>query len=684
MTTSSPMSFRPCRRVPRSRSRAVLCALGLGLAVAGAETSSGQESWNPFNELTQPGAGTRRSQKAPEGRPPAADPRGSGFGADGVAIPQGGPVGRPGGVSRRDAVEQTDLAPLPPPPDVVPVGGNTTSGQIGAGPPATSASVDPLQSGRSSGTRASVQVGASPAERAVAAGPDTPAEATRIAALTKLSSDVDMPTRSPAMAGLLVRVVGPRGIAGPESIEALGQRSTLLYRAGLVQSADGVAATAGDSGGRPGTPAATAFMALRTRLAFAVGDRERVCAGAASLMQAGPDLPASIRSEGITAQGYCGAASGNPAAAGLAASLGRELGGVSAGTLAALEAVAAGDMPTPVSSQRFGVIDWRLAEVGGKFEGSAWPIERFEPAALFGAGQSSVAPPRLRVGAAEAAARISAFDATALADAYRQTSFPANDLAQAQTAKVDAWARRALLFKAAEAERTPSKRTRLVRAALDDARRVGLFVPVAAAFSRIVEEIRPVPEVGWFAETAVEVLFASSKYDEARRWAQFGMQPGVTGDRPVMSLGHWMALIDIADSAQIGRRSQNLGFVEEVALRGRFSSEALHRLATVLDALDYDVPVRLWEAASRAPQPATGHLPATGILSDLQDAAKRKEHIRLVGLVFRAVGTAGPEGAHMIALGDTIRALKRAGLEAEARQIAAEALFVLWPRASSN
>ena len=290
----------------------------------------------------------------------------------------------------------------------------------------------------------------------------------------------------------------------------------------------------------------------------------------------------------------------------------------------------------------------------------------------------------MRIAAAEAAARNYALDSTGLAEAYRQMSFPAGDLAQALTVRIDAWARRALLFKAAEGERTPSKRTRLVRAALDDARRAGLFVPVAAAFARIVEDIKPVPEVGWFAETAVEVLFAAGRFDDARRWAQFGTQPGVTGDRAAMSLAHWMALIDIADVGQVSRKGHSLGFVEDVALRGRFSSDALHRLATALDALDYDVPVRLWEAASRAPQPTTGHLPATGILSDLQDAAKRKEHIRVVGLVFRAVGPGGPEGAHMIALGDTIRALKRAGLEAEARQIAGEALFALWPRSLSN
>ena len=42
-------------------------------------------------------------------------------------------------------------------------------------------------------------------------------------------------------------------------------------------------------------------------------------------------------------------------------------------------------------------------------------------------------------------------------------------------------------------------------------------------------------------------------------------------------------------------------------------------LGAPLDALDFQVPVRLWEAASRAPQPTSGYLPPTGVLAELQD-----------------------------------------------------------------
>jgi hypothetical protein len=96
------------------------------------------------------------------------------------------------------------------------------------------------------------------------------------------------------------------------------------------------------------------------------------------------------------------------------------------------------------------------------------------------------------------------------------------------------------------------------------------------------------------------------------------------------------------------------------------------------------VPIPLWNLASRTPQPASGYLPDTGVLSDLADASKKKEFGRTVLLAMRTLGPAGAEGAHMIALGDAIRALKRAGLEAEARRLALEGLFTSWPRSVSN
>jgi hypothetical protein len=88
--------------------------------------------------------------------------------------------------------------------------------------------------------------------------------------------------------------------------------------------------------------------------------------------------------------------------------------------------------------------------------------------------------------------------------------------------------------------------------------------------------------------------------------------------------------------------------------------------------------------ANRTPQPAGGHLPDTGVLTELADASKKKEFGRTVVLAMRTLGSEGAEGAHIIALGDTIRALKRSGLEREARQLALEGIFTAWPRSAGH
>jgi hypothetical protein len=186
----------------------------------------------------------------------------------------------------------------------------------------------------------------------------------------------------------------------------------------------------------------------------------------------------------------------------------------------------------------------------------------------------------------------------------------------------------------------------------------------------VVGQLWPSPETGMLAEPAIEIALAGGEYEQARRWAE-----------TTASLQHWLALIDLVDPGGVVRgRAPGLASVEELAARGRLSGDVLHRLATVLDALDIDVPMGLWEAAGRTPQPASGYLPETGVLADLAQSAQRKDTGRTVLVALRALGPNGTEGANILALGDTVRALKRAGLERDARRLALEALFALWPR----
>jgi hypothetical protein len=198
-----------------------------------------------------------------------------------------------------------------------------------------------------------------------------------------------------------------------------------------------------------------------------------------------------------------------------------------------------------------------------------------------------------------------------------------------------------------------------------------------AAVAPLVQDMQIVPEIGWFAETMIEALIVAQRPDQARRVLEVADR----FDRPAGAdgLSHWHALIDVATPSAT-RGAGHLEALQPLAVRGRFSNDLLHRLATVLDALDVNVPVPLWDAANRAPQPKTGRLPETGVLTDLLDASKKKQIGRTQLLALRALGPEGPEGAHLIALGDAIRGLRRAGLEDDARRIATEALLAGWPR----
>jgi hypothetical protein len=495
----------------------------------------------------------------------------------------------------------------------------------------------------------------------------------------QLLTRLHLPPRSPALHSLWRRLVRSNALpqsADPGQFRAL--QAEALYRSGLL--ADVIERLEGAAPDTPQHPAATL---VRSRAALGLGETEAACSATRTLVQRKAELPKPLRAEAFVLSGYCAAASGSAAGAGLAAELAREDGVDAPLSLAMLDALAAGDKPKLTTPKRIGIVDLRLLEQFSPVE-PAMVVERAEPALLAALVLDRKTEPALRLAAAEAGLRLNVVQPVDLANIYRAQSFEAAALAEALTARTDPLKRRALLFQAAEAERTPQKKARLIRALLDDARRSSLYMQMLVVAAPLAQSVPRAQEISWFAETAIEIALATGKLDVARDWVRAvaqshsGQFAGEQGPH-----GHWLALADIADPAQSTRRGASLASVESLALGGRYSPDMLHRLATVLDSLDYNVPIPLWDAANRTPQPSGGHLPETGVLPELVEAAKAKAFGRTVLLVMATLGPNGAEGAHMIALGDAIRALKRAGLEAEARRIGFEALFAGWPRTST-
>ncbi|MGI9406813.1 MAG: hypothetical protein ACR2O4_10625, partial [Hyphomicrobiaceae bacterium] len=221
----------------------------------------------------------------------------------------------------------------------------------------------------------------------------------------------------------------------------------------------------------------------------------------------------------------------------------------------------------------------------------------------------------------------------------------------------------------------------LARQLLDRSRTKDLYAVAAAMLGPDIRDLRQTRETRVHAETAIEIAAASGQYDAAVGWTIFASSYATAGTGGSAGLMHWLTPVDIADPRENAPRGGGFGSTESLARQGRFSSDTLHRLVTILDGLGYtNIPIPLWEAASRTPQPTRGYLPKTGLLGHLKTAARNKETGHTLLLAVAALGPGGAKGAHLISLGDTLRALRETGLEEQAREIAFEVVFPAWPR----
>ncbi len=491
--------------------------------------------------------------------------------------------------------------------------------------------------------------------------------------IEKAIATLEIPPRSLALHGLFWRLITsdvppPQGGASDARFTAV--RAEALHRSGLIDEAAEVLARGAGAQGDP------VLALLSARTAIARGNRDEGCRDVKGMNAAQGALPQSLKGQSILVRAYCAAVAGQKESAQLQVALARDEGVEESAGLAGIDAFATGAKPQLTVGQRVGPVDWRILELSGPVDGRAL-VETTEPGVLAIISRDPTTDPATRLAAAERAARFNTLSPVELAKAYRDFGggAPGLDGLAADAVK------HAALFQAAENEVTPLKKARLIRSFLDEAKRVGLYWPALQMMSAPVSSIQRVPEIGWFTETAIEVALAAGNFGSARAWAEFGGTLDAPG-AGTAAFVHWLALADLADPGLAEGRSRHLVALEEMAQRGRFTPEQLHRLATVLDALQIQVPIPLWELASRTPQPDTGFLPETGVLSALSEAAKKKEFGHTVLLTMQALGPNGAEGAHIISLGDGIRALLRAGLDQDARRMALEALFISWPRAA--
>jgi hypothetical protein len=283
------------------------------------------------------------------------------------------------------------------------------------------------------------------------------------------------------------------------------------------------------------------------------------------------------------------------------------------------------------------------------------------PASLYRQAHDTATPPLKRLEAAEKAASLNVIDGETLAKVYRET---AGAVEQEQTGP----ALRARLFAALESSPPGQFRADSIDALLASGPEIGIEFALGTALARASGELAQA-QVPGFAENGLRVAALAGDNARAWNWVDAG------GD----SLSSWQLLLAAAEP--LGPRAERAFQAgADMAMRGGLPAALLHRLVTVLDALDYNVPIPLWDAASQTPQPNDGFLPETGMLTQLKEAAEANQAGKTILLAAASLGPQGPGAAHLIALGDSVRALKRVGLDAQARRLGFEALYAHWPK----
>jgi hypothetical protein len=291
------------------------------------------------------------------------------------------------------------------------------------------------------------------------------------------------------------------------------------------------------------------------------------------------------------------------------------------------------------------------------------------PAVLRAWAASDNAPMAQRLAAGERAA---AFGAVPLADLralYEKAEFTAEEQSGpvAAAAKVKGARGHALLYTAARSQKLPAARAELMRTMLGTARKDGDFLFVARLIEPLVLDVRPAKDLASFAGDAVRVLVATGHRAEAKQWLPLVDDESAPALYPIARLAFggdgpgWDARRAAAAVDVLAKADGDAG--------PRRAALAL----ALLGAFDDPVGPAEW-APLAATQPLFSlDVPGGPIWFDLPQAAAAR---RLGETVLLALVTAG-EGDHLsmqpVRLIHAIEALRKAGLENDARAIAIEA-----------
>lgn len=299
-----------------------------------------------------------------------------------------------------------------------------------------------------------------------------------------------------------------------------------------------------------------------------------------------------------------------------------------------------------------------------------------DPSVLRAIAANTGADIAARLQAAERAEATGALPATELANVYVDVAFQPEELSNALTAadQMEGVRGRALLYQAALKQDVPAARAEALQAAWKLAHRDGVFASMARVTAPLTADITPAPELMWIGADAGRVLFIAGDRDRAVAWYKLSADSGEK-DAPAAQAALWpLAVLSNPDNEKTLDAAAVKKWLD--AERGSGGDGWENRAANALglfDALEIPVDPGAWEPLIRTER-NTAQMPGMALWTSLHDAADKNRTGAAVLFAMLALGDDGPVPASPVTLQAVVSALDRAGLGADARKLAVEAM----------
>lgn len=285
----------------------------------------------------------------------------------------------------------------------------------------------------------------------------------------------------------------------------------------------------------------------------------------------------------------------------------------------------------------------------------------------------------VRLQAAERAAKLGALTPAKLGEIYASMDFPTADIERALSiAEEDQSPRaRALLYRAALAQKVDTAKAAVLRKALEYGRKAGLTPLTVRLYRPMIEKLPATGVLAWFAGDATRALLSAGAAEAARPWLVLIRQRALRDDemrRVRNGLWAYAVLAREAGAAANEAGAMDAWFASLQETDAKSAAAKAGLALSLMNAVGVYPPEGYHERVLALPPGKTrGTVAPPGVLQALADAAARRRRGEAVALALIALGPTKLEDAGVQLLHEVVKGLAGVGLTKEAQTLALEA-----------